>query len=86
MDRFRFHLKTSDGQLCDEEGVLLSGVDAAREHACLGVRAVISDDVLRYGVIDLSGLVVVENDAGECICVVQFSEAVKIRNGDRASA
>lgn len=77
MPRFRFHL-CERGTLCtDEEGRELPDLAAARAHAMLEARELISADVLG-GQLWLHSSIEVTNAAGERVHTLAFRDAIAL--------
>jgi hypothetical protein len=81
MPRYFFHVRNSTGYMLDEEGEELADFEAARDAAVNAVRSIISEES-KIGRIDLRGRIEVsEEEGGEVILTLPFSEALDIRTG-----
>ena len=80
MPRYRFNIEQpfTLGRVEDEEGLDLTGLDAARAEATCGVRSLLADELRFLGVIDLRGDVQVTDEAGTVLLSVPFAEAMQI--------
>lgn len=79
MGRYYFHVHQGTGLLADEEGREFRDLEQARHAALKGARSLICADV-EAGVLDLNGWIEIADEAGSILLVVQFAEAVDIRN------
>lgn len=74
MPRYRFNIRDGSGTIEDEEGLELSGTEAARDEAIRGARSLICDDVMQ-GRLNLRGRVEVLEAEGALLFAVSFAEA-----------
>ena len=77
MPRFYFHV-FNDKTSLDDEGQDLPDLEAARAHAVAGARSLMSDE-LKDGRLVLSHHIAIENEQGELLLDVTFSDAVEVR-------
>jgi hypothetical protein len=63
MGRFYFHMQERGQVFADEEGIELSGVDAAKQEALRGARELLAD-AIRFGKPDVPEAVVIADEAG----------------------
>jgi Domain of unknown function (DUF6894) len=75
--RYFFHLY-DDVVVMDDEGIELPTIEAARESALTGARAMICDQVSK-GKINLGHRIEVADEAGERVHVIAFGDAIEIR-------
>jgi hypothetical protein len=66
----------------DEEGLELASPSDARQEAVAAIRTILAEELLG-GIIDLSGCVVIPDEADSPLLIVPFSEAVTVRGGAR---
>jgi hypothetical protein len=78
MPHFFFHLYDGTLTAPDEEGLELSGLDAARKEAIRGARSIISDDVLK-GCVDLSGRIEIAGEDGRILLTLPFRDTFEIK-------
>lgn len=78
MPHYRFHVHNGNGLTCDEEGLDVEDVAAARQVAVESIRSFIADDA-REGRIDLRGHIEVADERGDCIIQVPFPEAFDLQ-------
>lgn len=78
MPRFHLNILNGIGRVADEPGQELVDIDAAKEQAILGIRSILSAEVLE-GVIDLGGRIEIADPAGHVLLVVPYAEALTIR-------
>ncbi len=64
MPRFRFHVLNDTTFTVDEEGIVLSDLDAVRAHAVTALGEIIAEE-LRQGRDDIHLAVMVDGEAGE---------------------
>lgn len=76
MPRFFFHVY-DEADVRDDEGLFLSGPDAARAAALSGARAMICEQV-HQGRVHLRHRIEVEDEAGGQVLVLPFGEAIEI--------
>jgi hypothetical protein len=81
MPRFYFHIHDGIGFAEDLEGRETAGLAAAKEHALKGARSLMSADV-EDGELDLRGRIEVNDEAGACVLVLHFRDALLIKDGD----
>lgn len=84
MPRFFFHVRNGMGFALDEEGAELDDLRAAKQHAIEGARSLMSAEVAK-GELDLRGRIEVTDAEGQCILILRFGEAVRIRDGELPS-
>jgi len=77
MPRYYFHLHNSI-ECRDEEGTQFDDQAAAKEQAVREARALIADDVLSRGEVNLSHSIRVADESGEIVMVVTFADVVNI--------
>jgi hypothetical protein len=75
--RYFFHVFNDQTSL-DDEGRELPDLDAARAHAIEDARSLMWDS-LKQGHIDLSHHIAIQNERGELLLDVKFSDAVAVR-------
>jgi hypothetical protein len=74
----RFYLHLADGYcVCDEEGMMLPNVEAAREEALKSARDVMSDQV-KQGFLTLRDRIEIVGEDGEPAATVAFRDAIRI--------
>lgn len=78
MPRFYFHI-FDEAIVGDDDGLMLSGLDAARAVALEGARAMICDQV-KKGRLNLGHRIEVEDETGEQVLLLPFVEALKIES------
>lgn len=78
MPRYFMHV-FSDGLTRDEEGAVLPDLDAARDHALEGARALVCDQI-REGYLNLDDRIEIEDEDGRALLAISFREAFEIRN------
>ena len=78
MPRFHFNVRDAFGAVRDPDGLDLPHIEAAREEAIKGARAMIAEEVLR-GRLDLKGVVEVTDSTGAVLLTLPFGEAVGLR-------
>ena len=78
MSRFYLHLYNSTGPVCDEDGLELESLEAARAVAIRSIRDVISEEA-RHGRIDLRGKIEIENESKELLAVIRFEHAFELQ-------
>jgi hypothetical protein len=78
MPRYFFHVYNRSGAALDEEGLELSDVFAARDHALRGIRSLLSAEVLT-GKLDLHGHLDVAEPDGTKVARLEFGDALVIR-------
>jgi hypothetical protein len=72
------HVCNGNGFVEDEEGTDLPDIETARARAIQSARAIMADD-LRGGELDLSSFIEVEDEGGELLFSLSFSEAVALK-------
>jgi hypothetical protein len=77
MPRYYFHVYNDETSL-DEEGQDLPDLEAARACAVEGARSLMSD-TLKQGRIVLSDHIAIQNEQGDLLLDVRFSDAVEIK-------
>ena len=77
MPRFFFHVCNGNGLTEDEEGQELGDVEAARRRAVIEARDIMSHE-MREGELNLASFIEVQNEAGEYLFTLPFSDAFKI--------
>lgn len=76
MPRYFLHLK--DGETVrDEDGMILDGVEQARDEAVRSARDMMSDQV-RQGRLSLRDRIEVEDEAGDIVLTVTFRESLEL--------
>jgi hypothetical protein len=83
MPRYFFNLR-NDVTVDDPEGVVLAGVEAARETALSQAREMAKVSIDETGRIDLQHRVEVMDEGGAHVLTVHFSDAVKIESAGRS--
>jgi hypothetical protein len=78
MPRYFFDLHNGNGFTRDDEGQDLIADSAARQVAIIGIRSILSDEVLQ-GALDLSGRIDIRSESGPIILTVPFRAAVDLR-------
>lgn len=86
MARYYFNVINGDGVANDEEGDELPDLDAARDHAIVGIRSILSEELRLRGLIDLKGRIEVAGMEGTVSLVVPYREAVKVIPDDDLAA
>ncbi len=79
MPRFHLNIFNGSGPVPDESGQDLADIDAAKEQAVMGIRSILSAEVLE-GVMDLRGRIEIADAAGQLLLVVAYAEAVTIKS------
>ena len=77
MPRFFLHLCNGSGFVEDEEGVELSGVDAAREQAIDALRDIMAGE-MRRGEINMGSFIEIEDQDRKWVMTIPFHEAVRV--------
>lgn len=77
MARFFMHVLDGDGWTHDQEGMELSDLAAAMSEALKGGRDLMAAQVLA-GTLDLSHMIVVDDENGQEVHRLPFSEAVTV--------
>jgi hypothetical protein len=77
MERFHFHIRRAALVVDDPEGVEMPGLAAAHQEAVASIRSILADELLS-GSIDLSGCVVITDEADSPVLTVPFAEAVEV--------
>ena len=80
MPRYFFNVRDRYGFTPDLEGVDLADTATAREHALVGARSLICDDVAA-GILDLAGSITVVDEGGKVVTRVRFDQTVLGRGG-----
>jgi hypothetical protein len=80
MPRFRFHIRSKEELIEDEEGANLVDLAAAIDEAVKGARSLIGDDVLN-GFLDLDQRIEIVDENGERVATVKFADAIEIISG-----
>jgi hypothetical protein len=70
-----FHVRGGRADAEDEEGIAHPDEAAARTFALAGARSLIAGDVVE-GILDLSGRIDVEDEAGKLVFSLPFEKAV----------
>ena len=83
MPRFFLDVINGHGKIPDEEGVALESQSAAVAIALDSIRSMVAEDA-RTGVIDLTGHIVVRDEANNTLLTIAFSEAFELRIDDAA--
>lgn len=78
MPRFHLHIHDQGGLSCDEDGLELPDLAAARASALDGIRSIAGEEV-RTGVLSLDGRVEIADGAGTILDVVRFVDAIELR-------
>lgn len=78
MPRYFFHLREPGRYVRDEEGTELSDLDAAGNYALDSARAIIAHEVREHGLIPLSHIMEVEDEAGAIVRTLSYVEAVTL--------
>lgn len=72
-----FHLNFRDGIYSpDHEGIELPDLIAARKEAIVGLREIISENILK-GRLSLKDYIEITDDTGVILCCVTFKDAVE---------
>jgi hypothetical protein len=82
MPRYFFNVRNGIGFVADDEGMELSGLEAARAVALKGARSIIVDEVLE-GRLDLDGAIEVVDEAGNRLLTMTYRQAVSGREADQ---
>lgn len=85
MPRFFLDVINGHGEIPDEEGLELESQSAATAIALDSIRSMIAEDA-RRGVIDLTGRIVVRDEAHNELLTLPFGEAFQLKmpkNGSR---
>lgn len=77
MDTYYFHLRDGTDVLLDPDGRSLPSLGAVAGAALFEARAIISADA-RAGKIHLDQSIEVEDELGQTVCRIAFTDAVKI--------
>lgn len=77
MPCYYFKVRDRFGELLDPDGRELPDLAAVRQHALVGARSLICDDVTS-GVVDLNGSIEVSDEQGERVLLLPFDEAVTL--------
>lgn len=77
MPKFYFHLQNSI-QVHDDEGMELSSLAEAKEHATVAARALMAEDIKGMGEITLSHHITIANERNQEEIVLPFRSCVEI--------
>ena len=77
MARFYFHLH-NDIEIPDHEGKEFPDLEAAREWATFQARNLFGEMAKEYGRVVLSHRIDIENEQGQVLATIAFSDAVKV--------
>lgn len=78
MPRFFLHIQNGHGLVRDEEGSDAADQAGAHILAVDSIRSIVAAEA-REGLIDLTGHIAIEDDAGEPLIIVPFPEAFELR-------
>ena len=78
--RYHLHVHHNDEIALDDEGLDLVDLARARAEAIMGIRSVLSADVLD-GRVSLAGKIVIMDEGSRVLLTVPFSEAVTVSPG-----
>lgn len=78
MQRFFFHIHNGVGFVSDKEGQNCPDLDSARARAVDSIRAILADEIVASGVIDLGGRIDIVDEADSLITVA-FTDAIILR-------
>lgn len=81
MARFYFQLYNNVGLVSDQQGQVLSDLDAARQQAIGSIRSMVGEDA-KQGLIDLGGRIEIMSETGDLLDVIRFADAVELRLGE----
>jgi hypothetical protein len=76
MPRFFFHVVGGD-LVVDEEGIELPDIGAARHHAIVGARSILSSEIMA-GRLPLREAIEVTDDNGSSLLVLPFRQAFQV--------
>jgi hypothetical protein len=74
--RFFFHIHDHE-DVPDDDGLVLSDVDAAEKEAIRGARDILSEEV-KHGRLPLCDRIDVEDEAGAIVATVRFRDTISI--------
>lgn len=77
MPRFHIHVHNCIGEVRDEEGEDLPGIEAAESKAIEGLRSILSEEVLQ-GRLDLRGYAEIVDSRGEIRRTLRFAEVIEL--------
>ena len=78
MARFYLNIHNGIGDVKDEEGRELAGLEEARAAAIEGIRSLVSEEA-KTGLLDLTGFIEIVDAEGVVLCQVEYQEAVDLR-------
>ena len=78
MPLYYLHLRDGTDQILDPEGLELNGMEAVRKAVLRGARDTISHDVIADGIVDFRFRIDAENEAGEIVYSLPFTDAVSV--------
>jgi hypothetical protein len=78
MPRFFLHLRDGTDQILDPEGIVYENEEAMRRFVLDNARDTISQEIRSSGTIDLRYRIDAEDDAGNIVYSLPFTEAVSI--------
>lgn len=85
MPLFYFHIRRSEDEIRDTEGIDLPDLEAARREAILSARSILSQEVLQ-GDLPLHERIDIEDADGRLLLSVSFLETVNIRLNSRVGS
>lgn len=77
MPRYFLHIRSSQGDIEDSEGLLLADLEAARREAVAGARSILCEEVM-IGQLHLDERIDIENERRELLLSVHFRDVVQI--------
>lgn len=81
LGKYFFHLTERERMIADEEGLTLSGDEAARAEAIKQIRSIVAEETRETGVIWLSRHIDVADGKGTIVARVGFGDALRIHHG-----
>lgn len=78
MPRYHLNIFNGSGPVPDEPGQQLDTVEAAREQAVVGIRSILSAEVLE-GTMDLRGRIEICDPEGRVLLIVPYADAVTLQ-------
>lgn len=80
VQRFFFHIHNGVGFVADKEGQDCPDLDSARARAMDSIRAILAEEIVASGAIDLRGRIDIVDEAGT-VTSVAFTDAIELRGG-----
>jgi hypothetical protein len=78
MARYFLHLRDGSDEVLDEEGIDYSDMNAVREAVVKSARDIMAGQIRDLGVLDLRFRIDADNEAGETVYALLFTDAISI--------